>query len=390
MLFEPRFLFIFLWTAQGLGYFILGAGFDQFATTTWALVLLAVVAFFIGGTVGSHIPVVSIKRESLDKFGLDSIRLFATLVFPIYIAVACLSGLEFLHALSVATDHNLTPSSIRLAVILDFLGPRDFSGPLRVFYFGVGLCIYLLAYARRFSRWVIALIFLVGLLSAVATTGRLYLLLFFISTITLFYRQRIVSIRTVLTAGIGFVCIFFLLALIFKKGAESADTILGMLEWNAKVYLLSSLGCFNDYIVSGNQYFDNGLLIPNPLRNLINTILDFHIPAKPPLYPFTEVPVFCNTYTILYPIHNDLGALGVATIMSLLGIFHSYLFRLQTYSSSPTVWYFFSLSLYPLMMSVFEDAYFSSMGFWILLWIPPTLHYIFHSLLKSFYSSPQA
>jgi oligosaccharide repeat unit polymerase len=142
---------------------------------------------------------------------------------------------------------------------------------------------------------------------------------------------------------------------------------------------MSSASCFNDYVVSGRQEIPGGAILPNPLRELLR-IFSFDIPLKPALNPFVEVPLPCNTYTILFPIFHDGSLVGVALGMLILGLFHQFLYLRFKYSQNPVWWYLYGVSLYPLVMSVFEDAYFSSPGFWLLLWIPPICYFIARKL----------
>ena len=199
---------------------------------------------------------------------------------------------------------------VRQAVIVDFLGDRELFSSIRVFYFGVGLAVFQLTYAKIFGRGERLAVFLVGLLSAIATTGRLYLLLYILATAYLLYRQKIVTKRSVAFIFAGFFSLFFLVALVFDKGGSESESVVGQLVWNAQVYFMSSLACFNNYVVSGAQETYGGILIPNVIRQAIE-FMGVTMTEKPNLLPFAMVPIQCNTYTALFPLFHDLGFPGV-------------------------------------------------------------------------------
>ena len=63
-----------------------------------------------------------------------------------------------------------------------------------------------------------------------------------------------------------------------------------------------------------------------------------------------------------------------------IGFAHSFLWLRQQISGTPLALFAYAISLYPLAMSMFEDAYFSSPGFWVMLWIPPAALYLYRLL----------
>jgi len=381
-MFEPRLIFFLLWVSQIIGYLLFGGVFSSFDLVTWGIVLVAMISFFAGGKLGSHLPISSRIYNAKKQYNEHAIRRFAYLSLFIYL-IACAVAISKLYGvLTIATGGDLSPSIIRQVIIFDFLGPREIFNVLRIFYFGVGFCIYLLAYARFFSKKEIFFIFLIGLASAVSTTGRLYLLLFFLASAALLYRQKMISRKLVLGAGVGFIALFFLVAIILKKGSGDVESIFEQIVWNAQVYILSSLACFNNYVQTGSQSVPDGMLLPNVIREVINQAFGTFIQLKPDLHPFAEVPIQCNTYTVIFPLYHDGNIFGVILGLFGIGVFQRYIFRLHVLSKSPVIWYLFALSLYPLIMTVFEDAYFSSPGFWMMLWLPLVMHIFFN---KFFY-----
>jgi oligosaccharide repeat unit polymerase len=84
----------------------------------------------------------------------------------------------------------------------------------------------------------------------------------------------------------------------------------------------------------------------------------------------------------MFPLYHDGQLPGIIVGFFAIGLFHQFLFKWSNSSANPMAWYLYAVSLYPLCMSVFEDAYFSSPGFWVLLWIPPVLHWLGKLMFK--------
>ena len=379
-MFSPRFIFIFLWGMQ----VVLHAGFYDiffpFDDVTWIAILLAMVFFNVGVSVVNYLP--GLQFGGVPQAGKVSrqinINRCLQIFLSVYVVAAVYAVFSICNLMLGGGLAELSAPLIRQFVVDDFSGDRALYGFFRILYLGVGFNIFFLAFAKSLSRGQIAAILVIGLLSAVATTGRLFLLLFFTAAISLLHRNKVISTRSVFISAFAFIIIFFVIAFVFQKGEES-NSVAGNILWNAQVYVMSSISCLNDFVVSRAQEIEGGALLPNPIRGVVSIFL-FDIPLRPSLNPFAEVPLPCNTYTVLFPLFHDAGLLGVAMGMLFIGIFHQYLYVRYKNSSSPLWWYFYSISIYPLVMSVFEDAYFSSFGFWLLLWVPPICYLIARKL----------
>lgn len=370
-MFSPRFIFSALWLTQVLLHVIFHGAFVPFTTITWVAIGLVLLFFNFGTLLVPHLGHANEHPTSRDKYTAQTLFRLFIYVYPL---IAAYAGYQIYSNLSQSAYGELTGALVRQMVVTDFTTDRVLYGFFKVFYVGVGLSIFLLALSRHLSRTQMIMVLLIGVASAVATTGRLYLLLFFVASIALMYRSRVISIRFVFYAGLVFVLLFFSLAILLSKG-EGDASIGDSIYWNAQVYIMSSVSCFNDYVITNAQHMDGGALLPNPVREALS-LFGLPFPPKPVLLPFAEVPVYCNTYTVLFPLFHDGGFVGVCLGALFLGIFHQALYVKYKTSARPVWWYFYAISLYPLVMSIFEDAYFSSPGFWLLLWIPPLGYWV--------------
>lgn len=372
MLFDPRFIFLSLWIAQIGGQLIAGDIFGQYSMLTWAAISCAMLGFASGSVLAGALPIAehlqSTKPDLPDTFIQRAFYWFIVL----YGVLAALVLAKLYLLLRAQLGGSVTMPGIRQAIISDFLGPRQIFSLLRIFFFGVGVCIYFVANAHSLSRRELLVVLLVGLVSALLTTGRLYMLLFFVSVAALLFRQGILTLRGVLWAAVGFLLLFFLVAIALDKG-NSNGGIVSQVAWNAQTYLLSSVACFDNYIQTGLQEIPGGALLPNAVRGLLD-VIGINVLPRPALMPFVSVPMTCNTYTALFPLYHDGLLPGVLAGFFGIGLFHQLLYKWNIKSQNPVAWYLYAISLYPLCMSIFEDSYFSSPGFWVLLWLPPLLH----------------
>ena len=370
-MFSPRLIFSVLWLSQIALHIGLHDLFFSFAEVTWFSIIILFVSFISGTYFFVNIEC-SIKAS--PKINKHDIQLFYWHFIIIYFFASAYAIFELYRMLNDLGGGDFNAGLIRKLVIDDFLEDRTLYSIFRIFYLGVGFSIFILSFSKDLSLTQLIIIFCIGLMSAVATTGRLYVLLFFIASSVLMYQNNIISKRLVFFGIFLFIALFFSLAIMFGKGDQ--DTVGTSILWNAQVYVMSSVACFNDYVLTGDQEIIGGAIAPNPVRAIFSFV-GFEMPAKPSLLPFASVPLDCNTYTLLFPLFHDGGLIGVLLGGALLGLFHQYLYvKFQT-SLNPLWWYIYAISLYPLVMSIFEDAYFSSPGFWMLLWIPPIIYIIF-------------
>lgn len=374
-MFEPRMFFLILWGSQIVGYLLSSHQFYPLAAQTWLIFLVGVVAYYIGSSLarssflGPHAHEVRVRLEPSRETVL--VRRFF-LAAQICYAIACVLAIKQISSV-LGTDALLSGdmAQLRFAFVGDFIGDRELFSSVRVFYFSVGLCIFQLAHALKFRTFERAAVLSIGLVSAIVTTGRLYLLLYVLACAYLLHRQMLVSKRTVVMLFLGFVLIFFAVALLFEKGSNEGS-VFEQLLWNLRIYLLSSLACFNDYLVNGTQETPGGILIPNALREVLK-IVGISMPDKPNLLPFAMVPLQCNTYTVLFPLYHDGDWVGVLIGLVSIGLLNTYFWLKQRIAPTPNILFTYAILLYPLAMSMFEDAYFSSPGFWVLLWTPPAI-----------------
>ncbi|EGM78170.1 hypothetical protein Rhein_1590 [Rheinheimera sp. A13L] len=375
-MFNPLFIFTILWMSQIILHSLFSDTFYPFNISTWMSLAVAVLAFTLGSLLTSKVKLPALKMMSYDYLKDDFFISFYKITITLYLIGGALVCVNIYYVLLNLTGGQINPITIRQVLITDFIGDRVLFNLVRYFFIGVMVSIFILSFSDKLSKRSVSFVYFVGIMSAILTTGRLSLLLFIIGTTIVLYRNKVIRVKHVVLFGLLFVLLFIILALALGKGAENrsmAETVV----WNLQVYTMSSLACFNDFTTYGNQQVDGGLLIPNAFRSVFTLFTGYELSQKPDLNPFAMVPLACNTYTILFPLYHDGDFLAIFLAMFFLSIFHMYLYKVYKNDSSPIVLYLFSISIYPLFMMVFEDAYFSSPGFWITTLIPVFIFLIY-------------
>jgi len=382
-MFDPKLIFVTLWIAQILGHLLIFDIFNPLNIFTWFLVVFTIFSFFLGSyfitfkasktTTNNLYPYLLPEQSSYAQW----ISKIAPYVLIIYSIIAVMVAVIIVSQIGLSGLKFEIFKTLRQSLINDFSEERKFFGLIRVFFFGVGICIYMLCFSKELSITKRLAICFVGTLSAVMTTGRLALLLFFLAVSYIMYSAKIIKLKGIIVSFCIFTAIFLFLAVLLGKG-DGTGEILGQVIWNFIVYFLGSLSTFDFYVTNNIPVIEGGALLPNSIRALLEPVVGY-LPLKPPLNPFVSNPIEANTYTAIYPIYHDLGLIGIAIIFTLLGMFHQVLFNLQK-SNTSLPRYLFALSLYPLVMTIFEEAYISSLGFWITLLFVPVLFKLSYNL----------
>jgi oligosaccharide repeat unit polymerase len=78
--------------------------------------------------------------------------------------------------------------------------------------------------------------------------------------------------------------------------------------------------------------------------------------APPAFEAYVSVPFPINTFTLYKSFYMDYGLYGAVLMMSVIGFFHSLLYRKARMNSELGL-FMFAVSMYPLIMVFFVDAY---------------------------------
>ncbi|SDX50687.1 oligosaccharide repeat unit polymerase [Collimonas sp. OK242] len=372
-LINPIFIFSFLWATQIFGHIIFSGDFYPFVADTWIIIFGGFCAFIVGCITtkifrekNAHVN--SEYKDYVPRF----VNLYIKILLPIYILFVAMPQI-----VNYALNSGQLLSEVRSSLV-DSVVDNDRSVILVLYlhYLVVIASLLALSYASKFRKIIVIYIVISGVVAGLLTFGRTILMLYFISLSIILYFQARIGKKTVFIFGFSFLIIFFLIAYLLGKGGAD-NTLFESVAWNFKVYALSAVAAFNNYVAVGDPNIPGWLLVPNFLKSILGFI-GINSDVTPTVLPFVETPLPTNVYTAFFPWYHDGGILGVLFGFFAIGFISMYLFRMRYKSKLNLLNY--ALSLYPLIMTIFEEQYLRTYTLWTLVF----LLYIFFFAFENF------
>jgi oligosaccharide repeat unit polymerase len=385
---NPATFFSLVWLVQILGYFFYRDSFGAYENETWYIVAFATSSFLVGSFVAAKV----FKPSYFKKFDNLTIEIdqIKDQYFNHFMTYFCLAA-TFLLVLTTMkiTDQILiaapgaiqTFSNIRDIINYDFNNNRYFYHLFRYYHIIITSVLFSFCFLKKISRTNLVFLFTIGLLAALLTTSRLFLLFYILTIIAILFCHKKITTKQVFLALCSFAVVFFGIAIIIKKGYDSSNGPFEILKWNFQVYLFSPMAAFNHYVRTHEPTFDSIVMIPNSAKEVLQHF-GFSFKMRTNLMPFVDTPLRTNVYTYLYPVYHDGGKALILFIGLILGFLHQTVYRIGRQFVNPITIYIFSISLYPIAVSFFEDAYFSSPGFVTFQILPLIVYMLFHYVRK--------
>lgn len=212
---------------------------------------------------------------------------------------------------------------------------------------------------NKYKKTYLTFIFLIPLIM----TNRNFFLIFFIFY---FYKVAFIEKKHLKLLTFFFLAlsinIFYVWA--FDKGISGQGIIPKTLE-SILSYFVMPIHGFSYHIENfghhDNTYYGDFLTLPGS----IVTNLGFNVERN---FLYTPEPYSTNVYTLFFGIHYDFGFLGILISSIFFGAFHAILYAHAKYNIAYLYVYLFSL--YPLIMSYFDNVYTTSPGTWLYLLLP--------------------
>lgn len=384
-LISPTFIFLLMWSIQLAGYLAFSDMLYPFEVMTWVIVAIGVFSFCFGCFVVKLFsqpdrlaPIIANDRT------LTAIKqsLFCFLILYISLGVAPL-----LHILLIESDGSI---SVARALIVE--GISEHNNSIVIAYYlsslTVVFAVYIISHANYFSRKMLTLAFVLGLFAGMMSSGRTLLLFLFSSCVIALYIQRKIRVKTIGIVMTMFIILFFAMAVLQNKG-DFDDNVFEQIVWNAQVYFFNGLACFNSYVANNFPAFDDGILLPNSVRRVID-MLGIQMDLAPSVFPFVETPLPGNVYTSLYPWYHDAGISGVFFGFFAIGSLSQIFFQRRLRSNTNV--FFYAVSVYALLMTVFEDQYLRAYPLWLMIFAIPVIIKVvrFYFGFKLVWSAPSA
>lgn len=221
---------------------------------------------------------------------------------------------------------------------------------LFIFFFASYL--YLVSVNNELLYAVSALIFPIFMIN------RNFLLIF---TIIALIKMICLQKRLLATLFICFVFFVFnmLYVYIYDKGDEDLGILMATLL-SVMEYLTLPLHGLT-FSLDNPRYYGDFLTFPSAIVSWFGYNVDRE-------YIYTPYPNQTNVYTLFYSVLYDFGIWGIGFFGLILGAFHSYLYHKSKNNSLFVFVYIYSL--YPVLMTFFDNTYTTSLGVWFYIFLP--------------------
>jgi len=368
----PGFLQPLIWFVAIVFFLLTRGTFIRVSEGIFGLFLAGSVLFAMGAFVATHDHHPVLVRNRLMEGSLPSKRVLLGLACVVLVGLV----LYVNRASALASIGPSTNPYINLRYALSVTW-EETGGDLGVLSYFIPAA-YVLAGAAvlgrcgfahpRLSRLLVAVSVVVGTIFGVLSSGRSVLLPLIIIVLIIPTALRVSSpARTARALGIVVVALFVLVGLALGKGGDFASTIqdnwVGMRE-SFVLYSVGSIPSFDTFLHNRGPNLDMGI---NSFRTVLAVLraVGFGTPLVPLVQPYADIPMPMNVYTVYQPYIKDFGIGGIAA-MFFFGFIHGLLYKKATVHNPRAVYVFlFSLSLFPLVMQVFQDMYLSVLSTWI-------------------------
>ena len=341
---NPLFLSVTIWIIDLLGHLFFPTTYGKINSFTFFSVLMYLIFFSFGYMLG-FLPKISVnKNEKLVPRNNSKYLIFFFGAILIYF---------FFKVLSEMGPENLI--IYRALVNTSFTEKNDLYWLLRMFsiVFFFANIMFFISNGRARLFWGFISVF-----TSLLSSGRNFLLIFLLTAIGIYIKESRKNIFKIILISFFTIISFFGLFIIIFDKSDSSTSILESIFVSFSSYFLNPLHGFSE-ITNDFKSWGTSMLLSDGVLELLGMKYN----PVPPM-PYTNPPAVTNVYTLLWPMYHDLGFFGFSFFGTLYGLIHNYLYRGYK-SGNVYLSYFYLLSLYPLIMSIFHDVYISSLGLWV-------------------------
>ena len=375
---QPAVLFSLLWFVVLLLHFIFSFTLlDELPPLSLSTYLI----FFIGAvtfSLGSFIQTVYWQKnfEKKDKLGRipkvfdDEISPILRCIFLTICAVALPFFLMASYKIFVASNIENFFIGLRTQLVYgdEDIGSLKYLFPFALVVYAINLKSFLVD--RNKSN---KLLFLISLLTtiiyAVFNTGRLSFLFVLVIYIGMsFIYKKDLLLKKLVLPIIIFMAVFISLGIVYGKGGNvdiSAKENIASATQSTAIYMVASLNALDwdlNHQSTVNYNGDNSLRFFLKLGEQLNLISNVKVNNL--LTPFVLVPYVTNVYTFYSPYIKDFGKFYSWFMIGLFGLIHTFLYNKAVATKSLKYSLYYSLMLFPLIISFFADQYLTITSLW--------------------------
>lgn len=376
-LFHPSVLFSFTWTVVLLLHFIFK---HTILYELYSIHLMTYVIFFVGllcFSAGSLLVSFYFQKRNKEDIFLRS-SFVPDLKISNHLRIALLlivlGGLPFYLQASyrVFLASNIDNFFVGLRTELSYgeedLGITKYLISFSFFVFAINYY-FLLNKKNRFNVWNLGISLIVTIIYSIFATGRTYFFLIFSMYLVISYLLNLKFSLKKHIWPLGIFIIFFIsIGIIYGKGGNKEDNLKENISASSEVtatYIVASLNAFD---LETSQNLEPNYRGDNTLRFFIKILQNFGFQEHTQtslISEFVFIPYPTNVYTFYSPYVRDFGRMYAWMMLFFFGGMHSWLFHKAVKRKSFRFTIYYSISVYPLLMSFFQDQYMSLLSTWI-------------------------
>lgn len=382
----PPFIFCFMWVVDTFLYSLHLVRLDRVHEETFLVICSGALLFTLGGVlaklvpgalirtrfvlIGQHLrPLADPLRTRWIKYFLMVLVVIGTLyVLHVVMGLAAYgTGSNFLARARNAGTSSSAPSDEH-----SFILPY-------VILWAIYLSVLFQLEERDKTFWLMAVL---AFIASILSGDRTHLLLM-ISAVTGMYLLK--NDRLTFRSALRFIrwpALFFILlwvALIFvnKDTSGFGSSVAGVAELFLVSYIVGPTAALDYFLRHQAEYAGAPEHTFKFFLTIASSLHLIHYTPPPTFDTFVQVPFPTNVYTVYKFYIADFGLYGALGTMLVIGFLHTLLYR-KARTGSKLAMYFFSLTLFPLILVIFDDQY-SAFGSYIDILLVGSLYFFIRS-----------
>ena len=374
-LLAPPVLFPFLWSIILFLHLVLGntllSELYPLGNATFLIITFGSISFILGGLMPLSIRK---KFSPLEQNGIlieDDTSTWLRIFFLFIIIIGLPFYIQAAYRVFIASqlDNFLVGIRTELGYGEEDIGITKYLITISFVVFAINYHAYL-----KFRGIKNAMIVLINLLVtvtyAILATGRSYFFMILAIYIGINYLHHLkITRRIYLTLLAFFIPLFLILGIVYGKGGSSdekaGDNLLLSLS-TAGLYVVSPINALDQQITKQREIKgtgENTLLFFQKIGQQVGILKKKEVPTLVQEYSFVPYPT--NVYTFYSSYLKDYGCLYACFMLFLFGMLHTWIYIKAITLRSTRFALYFSVLMYPLLMSFFQDQYLNLLSTWI-------------------------
>lgn len=354
----PGFMYSFVWTLVFSAYVFSPIEVNIIGTTTCLLIILGTLAFTLGCYLSKLIPMKSCaNKANLPYQGVAKYILF----------IYCLAVLPLLREdlISFAGSGLTSLTGLRTLIVAAAMdGEKVYSSIITGSIIAVAIDSTFIAFIEHTKgRYFIYISVLLSIIYCILNTGRtgFMTLIFGLLAIQLIRKKGGTRFKpAMLSLGVPAILIIVsMMGYMFITHNTVEGDVMTLAVDYFFLYIVGGIAALDSIIQSGSfiaphhtfQFFTQ------LCNNFLGT--NFDIPLAIDTYVYVPFPT--NVYTVYKFFLQDFGFTGTLMVVGFIGFVHGVIYKAAKKGSKYGI-YFYAISMYPLLMSFFDDTYYNFRG----------------------------